>query len=1438
MTFDAAAHSRSPETALAAAVVRVSGAGTGADARTGGAGFVVAPDLVLTCAHVVADALDRPRRETPAPGAEVVVELVLAGGARSRATVAHWVPIRDDGTGDIAVLRLRTPLPRAEPLGMAGPGTAWGHDVRVFGLPDHSPGGIWYVGRLRGETAEGWVQLSGADAQGAPIEEGFSGSPVWDEQTGAVVGMVFATQLSGAQQSFLIPTRTLIEEVPALAAVLDPASPFRSLVPFQEADAGVFFGRDAEAEAVVALLTGNAGHPWVTLVGPSGCGKSSLALAGVVPRLRARGYEVITLRATESGSLRSALAAARARSDRTDGLPPLLIVLDQAESLLARTDRALEEAVRILFPEHPEHPEYPRRLEHLERPEHANRPERRAPGVQVLLTLRSDFLEAALSHPLIGPALSRGAMSPLAPMRREQLDQVVRRPVEALPAVDYDPGLVRRIVDDADHQPGVLPLLGFVLGMLWEDQSVGRLRFATYEAIGGVGGALGRHAESVWDTAVGEGERDDALRLLTALVRVLPGGEAPLRAVLGRAEAGPERWRIAEALARGRILVLGTDPERGQTVELAHEALITAWPTLAEQVARNREFLAWRAELRHAIDNWRGAGQEAEQLLAGERLEEARRMLAERPDELTAEERRFVEESERRRAAAARAVAVNRRIKRALTGLLAAATAVVLVVALLYVAKNHELDSQLRRAASDQLASQAEQLDDVSLTTSGLFSAAAYATADGAEARSALIAQYLRTRNVDHVVLDGLGEVEDIAVSEDGRRMHTLLRSGETVDLDLDSGGARTAKRSLVKGNGTALLRLSPDGSVSARASDWGHVSLGLRTGKTWRNTSLRGNADVRRNPRAATDLRFDATGRRVLAAVPGEGVLVWRVEGGRRLGKALTAPDGWEVTQAWFGADEDTVIGRLTPRDAAEDAAGRLATWRLGSGQRRTPWGTGTTGRVTVSGDGGTLVRCTPEGILEAWDLSGTPKIRRSYDNRVLGLLCPLYTPRLDRTGRYLLNPARRVGTTLSRYQFLVLDIDKGRPGLLELPAPAQQDQVVTGQAQVPAVAFTGPPDALRATVTTGGSVVTAQVRVPTAFDSDMLLSRIRTIDADHRRITSVSTDGTALRLWDLTSHRLLGQARPSRTLAQQYASYTPDGKRLLTVSADGRSVLVWRLTDASGSPALTEDRRFDLPTPPGVDGAGADKKTGLTPAWVNVSFQDDDHAVISAMSYVSRWRLSTGRIAGEVYHPAHQDPAEIANAAANTFATARPGHPQAAVRTADYGRIEIWDFDKGRSVETLSRKQGYRSVKDVRFAPTGDLLAVLEHGGMVRLWDMTGKKWREPLTYDGVYWLGAFFSADTLGTQAPTNEFTVWDVHDRSEKYHFMPGYGATSDLTSDGGQLAYVDGGDARLISLDPADWTDRVCALAGRELTSTEKELAPPGSRVDDLCEHAR
>ncbi|MDT0406939.1 nSTAND1 domain-containing NTPase, partial [Streptomyces edwardsiae] len=120
----------------------------------------------------------------------------------------------------------------------------------------------------------------------------------------------------------------------------------------------------------------------------------------------------------------------------------VLVVLDQAEALLDGSPAVAEEAARLLSP--------------------ASRHSR----LRVLITLRADFVGAALNHAHFGSLLKEGVTVPLAPMSRDQLAAVIGEPVERVPAVAYDTGLERRILDDAGGEPGVLPLLGFVLSEL------------------------------------------------------------------------------------------------------------------------------------------------------------------------------------------------------------------------------------------------------------------------------------------------------------------------------------------------------------------------------------------------------------------------------------------------------------------------------------------------------------------------------------------------------------------------------------------------------------------------------------------------------------------------------------------------------------------------------------------------------------------------------------------------------------------------------------------------------------------------------------------------------------------------------------------------------------------------------------------------------------
>ncbi|MGV4885127.1 nSTAND1 domain-containing NTPase [Streptomyces viridosporus] len=1401
------ASDRTAEEVLAAATVQVASA----DGHIGGLGVLIAPTLVLTCAHVVLGAARLPLTRAEPPDAPVRVRLVLAAtGEETGAVVRHWVPVRGDGGGDVAVLALDRPPAGARPVLMVAPHTVWDHRAMVFGLPDDGTGGGWHTAVLRGRTGTGRLQMSPLDAQADPVQPGFSGSAVWDLELGAAVGIVVSVSSSRRGQSFCIPTRTVLDEVPELAELLAPASPFPGLRPFTEENSAHFFGRDEDVDAVTALLCPQ-GPPegCVTLTGPSGSGKSSLLMAGVLPRLGERGTEAVTLRAEgrlpDVGAVRDAL-------ERHRSAPGLVLALDQAEALLLRPEEDLRALVDRL----------------LDACAH--------PGVGVLVVLRTDFQDAALRHPQLSRLVGGAPAHQLGLMTREQLTEVVRLPLRAFPGVEYDNGLADRLVEDAAGRPGALPLLGFVLNTLWERQTGGRLRLDTYRELGGLGGVLSSRADSAWQRALRGAPPGAAAGLLRALIQVPPGSTTALRARLSRRDAGEEQWAIARNLAEARVLVLGADPEQGETVELAHEALIEHWQPLAEQLEADRSFLTWRGELRYDRARWWREGRPDGALLEDPALGTAEQWLAERGDELTDEDREFITASvalrERQQREAARSERIRRYLRFLGVGVTVLAVVAASVVSVLYL---NMLEEQ-RRLASDRLARQAAAYDDVSLVTSSLYAAAAYRTADRPDARSALLAQYLRFRDVERIPLENRAEVDSVALTEDGERLYALLKDGDFIDLDL-RGKERPKPLQRTKNGDSDHIAVSPDGRSVARATGWGVISLGVRdtsdpNPRALRFVPLRRAAVARDNPRGVHDLRFDGEGKRILATIPREGVLVWRTEDGRRTGRTLAPPRGWDAAQAWFGAD-GTVVARIVPSGAgAEDGRGRLVSWDLDRGTLHRPWGERATASATVSGNGRVLATCTEQGVLEAWRLGTEPRRFRNWENSAFQGLCPLYAPRLDASGRYLINPTGRIGTDLGRVRFLVVDLEKGWPATFDTPAAAAEDQNVTGRTFAPPVALAGPPGNLRAAVAVGGSVVTVRVRPPTEFDTNALVHRVRTPDAPHDRLAVVGSDGTVLQLWDLTGRKFLASARASRPLADLYAAFTPDGRRLLTVAEDRRTVLVWRISGEAGGTVLTEEHVLRLPLPPDLDAVGPDPLTGLSPAWINIGFSDGDHAVISGLSYVSYWRLDTGEETGRRFQPPFQEKYQIANEAAGTFAGAVPGKPQAVVRTVD--AIGVWDFDSGDFTPWFERKDKHRPVRSMLLSPDGGHLVVQYAGGAVHLWDVRRKKEEDPLTYDRVHWLGRFLDDRALHTTTEAGEQLVWDVTERQELYRYHVGYGSVASPDADGTSLTILDGSRTTVVPLDPERWIERVCTLAQRELNAGERRLAADRGEVEDVC----
>src|SRR5262249_28035992 len=82
----------------------------------------------------------------------------------------------------------------------------------------------------------------------------------------------------------------------AQAPAAEGAAPYRGLAGVGPGDAGDFFGRERETEALLHRLRG---EPLVLVVGPSGSGKSSFIQAGVIPSLPPA-WQAITVRPSDA----------------------------------------------------------------------------------------------------------------------------------------------------------------------------------------------------------------------------------------------------------------------------------------------------------------------------------------------------------------------------------------------------------------------------------------------------------------------------------------------------------------------------------------------------------------------------------------------------------------------------------------------------------------------------------------------------------------------------------------------------------------------------------------------------------------------------------------------------------------------------------------------------------------------------------------------------------------------------------------------------------------------------------------------------------------------------------------------------------------------------------------------------------------------------------
>ena len=559
----------------------------------------------------------------------------------------------------------------------------------------------------------------------------------------------------------------------------DDGCPYRGLLPYDQAHAAVFCGRERLTAELAGLL---AGTGIVMVTGASGAGKTSLLRAGLVPALArgvqvpgSHGWPVVSLTVTarpltdlaaglarlddrDPAAVRQRLADAPGQAhllirELTRNAARLVLIIDQFERVFA-ADGAQQQAERAAF------------LDALSAAAARPAGPRGEPPARVVIAVRGDYWDRCAALPQLVAAMERDQLV-VGPMPDAGLRRAITGPAGAS-GLRVESALVDAIVADTSAVGASLPMFSQALALTWENREDGRLTRAGYDQAGRMAGAIEAGAEAVY-ARLTEDQRAiarDVLRQMTAVDRDgrLVRRPLPRAGRDGRADA------VLGALAQGRLVVLGDD-----TAEIAHDALLQAWPRLRGWLEEDQSSLILYGQLAEDTARWRD-GKDPSRLYRGVRLaaaREAARVWAADPGRypaLPAAEAEFLRASGR--------AGTRRRVgRRSLAGALVLLLLAALAGAGLAVRSARDDASRQRTiATSARLAGQSAALEATDPVTASLLAGAAWRIAPTAQARYSLLESLAQP--VRGILSARSGQVTAVASSPDGKTLAAAYRDG------------------------------------------------------------------------------------------------------------------------------------------------------------------------------------------------------------------------------------------------------------------------------------------------------------------------------------------------------------------------------------------------------------------------------------------------------------------------------------------------------------------------------------------------------------------------------------------------------------------------------------------------------------------------------------
>ncbi|MFD9435770.1 hypothetical protein [Streptomyces sp. NPDC060002] len=1146
----------------------------------------------------------------------------------------------------------------------------------------------------------------------------------------------------------------------------DEKPPYRGLARFEPDDSDLFFGRDTLAAGLVKLVRE---HRFAAVFGASGSGKSSLLRAGLIPRLRqASGAERPAVVRVLTPGERPARMHEEALVPR-EGDGETWVIVDQFEELftLCHDRRERDRFLDLLLS--------------------ARRPESR---LRVVVAVRGDFYGRCADHRELAEAVSRTNLL-VGPMSRDELREVITGPAAAA-GLNVERALTARIIEEVLDQPGALPMLSHALLETWHRRRGRLLTLAAYEETGGVRGAIATSAEDVYG-GLSSQQGHLARRILLRLIA--PGdGTADTRRPASRAELACGTQDVLERLVTARLVTLD-----GDTLELAHEALITGWPRLAGWIEEGRERLRAQRRLGEAARGWEELARDPGALYRGARLSRAEELFAtkehdEPGDDLTRQERAFLTASLAARDAEREAETRTARRTRSLTVGLSVFLVLALVAALVAWQRNEVSREEGAKAAAQRLATVAAGLRSNDPRTAALLGVAAWKIAPLTESRSALLGALAQSerdaftdprtgQNVRRFLTDGgrtLLSVEGTTVTARNVADHKVtatyrLPSGTEVS---NAGPGSRFLDVFEPDGGESLWNLPRDRSAAALgdASPWSSASDG--------SAYLAGPAD---GPGTVHLLRTDdgkvlftaplarplasaAVGPvgRLLALCPAEGPLqLWDTTSGKRL------PGAWEkadktVCGTGSGADGGSRLLRFSAdgtRLAAVYGTGALV-WDVRTGRVLADFtSAGITGftQAALSPDGEFLATAD-DHELAVWRLSadGAQVFDRPLSkDEAAGLT---WDPGKSRLLRYL------DGATVHTFDLT----DRLTPRWLNTPADASV--LSPDGAALATVARSG--EGFRFELrSTRASGVLARARLgalPSVSDENVPMLGFSPDGGSLAVADTVSARGSLrlrLTVWDVRTHKVRtvldtpGAAdRPVTALA-----LGPGGRTLLAVraTADSSTTEVWNTRD---------HRRTG--TVRGLSGAV-------------LAARPDGHLLVGSDDQYAD--PGSGKVTGRAL-------ADGRNVTSLAFS---PRGDRLAVGDST-GHVTLWDGDVSHRTGALTgtsdtATQGEpEAVGALAFSSDGGTLAVGGANGTLRLWDTEAQQ--------------------LLGTDLPTP----------GDEIHSLA-------FAEDGGTVyassPYV---PLQSLSVAPARAVRDICARAGGGLTEAQWRTYVPDAPYENVC----